>query len=64
MFVINKTNHRTVDVDEIVYAARFSPFELSSDLLAIGTSSKIVIVSCQSSVHDKIFSQIMNKSRL
>lgn len=65
MFVINKTNHRTVDVDELVYAARFSPFELSSDLLAIGTSSKIVIVSCQSSeekasLEDMTFEQVVD----
>jgi len=46
MPVVNEDNHRTIDCDELARVVKFSPFELSSDLLAFGTSSKIVVINC------------------
>lgn len=47
MPAVNKTNHRTIDLNEVAHVVKFSPFELSCDLLAIGTSTRVIIMSYQ-----------------
>ena len=53
MIEIKKETTYNIDCHDIVEVVEFSPFEWSSDLLAVATSARISVGSCRFQVLNK-----------